>query len=411
MGQTSDTDGQEESSSAEVCRVVKLVLEHAAKRPHESLGVITLGIPHMLRIQASLDRAIRDHQELEVFFSEERQERFFVKNLERVQGDERDVIILSVGYGKDRTGRLLYRFGPLFNQGGERRLNVAIIRARKRMIVVSSFSHLDMDPQRLRSEGMRLLRKYLEYAASGGRIVDSGGTTEVSMNEFEADVYEALTARGMPLIPQYGVSQYRIDFAAKHPRREGQFVLAIECDGANYHSSPTARDRDRLRQQHLEALGWHFHRIWSTDWFFRREEEIQRAEEAYKAAVKAADAGIDGGIASDGTGTINVLVANAGAASIRAVTTHATESREGTLTSFSGRFPSRGPRPDIPCGLPIRKYELADLIDLIKWIQSDGRLRTNEELLVEAMRELGFKHLGPRIREAIERAILAARRT
>src|SRR5439155_12403771 len=112
----------------------------------------------------------------------------------------------------------------------------------------------------------------------------------VPLNPFETDVFDALTARGIPLLPQWGASRYRIDLVAQHPTERGRFVLAIECDGATYHSAPTARDRDRLRQQQLEALGWCFHRIWSTDWFLRRGEEIDRAMLAYETAVRAADA-------------------------------------------------------------------------------------------------------------------------
>ena len=139
-------DGQEESSSDEVRKVVELVFRHARERPSETLGVITMGIKHAMRVEATIDEELKQYPELDEFFDETRKERFFVKNLERVQGDERDAIILSIGYGKDRTGRLLYRFGPLLTQGGERRLNVAITRARRRMTVVSSFDHKDMDP-------------------------------------------------------------------------------------------------------------------------------------------------------------------------------------------------------------------------------------------------------------------------
>src|SRR5207245_10470094 len=136
---------------------------------------------------------------------------------------------------------------------------------------------------------VELLRRYLEYAASGGVRLGDGGLSAVPLNAFELDVYDALSAKGISLVPQWGASRYRIDLVAKHPVRPGRFVLAIECDGASLHSVPTARDRDRLRQQHLEALGWRFHRIWSTDWFMRREEEVSRALAAFGAAVTQAD--------------------------------------------------------------------------------------------------------------------------
>ncbi len=133
---------------------------------------------------------------------------------------------------------------------------------------------------------------YIQYAASQGKILGDTRHSNVPLNPFEADIYDALTAKGIPLLPQWGVSEYRIDLVAQHPQQPGRFVLAIECDGASYHSLPTARERDRLRQQQLEALGWRFHRIWSIDWFMRREEEIERAVAAFKAAVEYA-AGVD----------------------------------------------------------------------------------------------------------------------
>jgi hypothetical protein len=238
------SDGDEESVAGEVRRVVDLVVQHALHLSGESLGVITMGVAHALRIEAALERVRIERPDLSEFFDEQKHERFFVKNLERVQGDERDAIILSIGYGKDRSGRLPYRFGPLLQDGGERRLNVAITRARGRMTVVSSFSHLDMDPGRSSKEGVRLLRSYLEYAASGGRNLGRDGTTDVAANPFEDAVAAALAARGIAVLPQFGASQFRIDLVAQHPSRPGRLVLAIECDGASYHSSPTARDRD-----------------------------------------------------------------------------------------------------------------------------------------------------------------------
>ena len=154
--------------------------------------MIAMGIKHARRVEAALDRARLDHPELDDFFAPDRHERFFVKNLERVQGDERDAIILTVGYGKDAAGKLLYRFGPLLSEGGERRLNVAITRARQRMDVVSSFSHHDMEPGRSKAKGVELLRAYLEYAASGGTRLDGSVVTTVPLNDFEQSVHDAL---------------------------------------------------------------------------------------------------------------------------------------------------------------------------------------------------------------------------
>jgi len=382
-------DGQEESSSAEVRRVVELILKHATEHPDETLGVIAMGIKHAQRVEAAVEYALVARPDLEAFFAEDKKERFFVKNLERVQGDERDAIILTIGYGKDRSGRLLYRFGPLLNKGGERRLNVAITRARRRMTVVSSFDYRDMDPDRTKARGVELLRLYLEYAASKGKLFGDQGEMPFPENSFEADVQNALHAKGIELIPQYGVSKYRIDFVAKHPKRPGRMVLAIECDGASYHSAYTARDRDRLRQQHLEALGWRFHRIWSTDWFMQRDREIDRAVAAYKAAVDRADRSDTSG----GSPTTNSDGPGANGSS------HPPDI--GTASPMN----PRGPRPRIPKRASIDEYRPDELAALINWIESDGRLRTDQELADELVKALGFKRRGARIDEAVRKAV------
>jgi very-short-patch-repair endonuclease len=381
--QSTGAEGQEESVSAEVSKVVELVLQHAIERPGETLGVIAMGIIHARRVQAALDQALRERPELDSFFDQTKLERFFIKNLERVQGDERDAIILTVGYGKDRSGRLPYRFGPLLIQGGERRLNVAVTRARRRLTLVSSFSHIDMDPGRSKARGVELLRLYLEYAASGGRRLGDGGGSSIPLNAFEQDVHDTLVATGVSLLPQWGASRYRIDLVAQHPKTPGRFVLAIECDGASYHASPTARDRDRLRQQHLEALGWRFHRIWSTDWFMRRTEEIQRALAAFREAVAYAD-------------TIGMRGDRA-------------ESAPPPMPPMTPNNAKRGPRPYVPRREKIDDYSQAEILAIIRWVQSDGRLRTDDELVRAVMDEMGFERRGSRIDAVIRAAIAAAR--
>ncbi len=279
--------GQEVSVTAEVGKVVELILEHARTRPSESLGVIALGVRHAERIDAALRLALARDPGLEAFFGEDRAEPFFVKNLERVQGDERDAIILSIGYGKHRDGRMRYQWGPLLRDGGERRLNVAATRAKHRLTVVSSFSSHDVDPDRVTKAGARLLADYLEYASSGGTAPPASGGTE--LNPFEADVRDRLAACGITVVPQYGVGGYRVDFAAAHPDDAGRMVLAIEADGASYRGSGSVRDRDRLRGEHLQRLGWSFHRLWSTNWFSDPQAEVTKLRAAYDRAVAAAE--------------------------------------------------------------------------------------------------------------------------
>jgi very-short-patch-repair endonuclease len=277
--------GQETSVGAEVSMVVDLILQHAQSRPGESLGVIALGIRHAERIEQALRAELADHPELEGFFADDSAEPFFVKNLERVQGDERDAIILSIGYGKHPDGRMRYQWGPLLRDGGERRLNVAATRAKHRLTLVSSFSSHDVDPDRVTKAGARLLADYLEYAGSGGTPVAASGGAE--LNPFEADVRDRLAASGITVVPQYGVGGYRVDFAATHPDDADRMVLAIEADGASYRQSGSVRDRDRLRGEHLQRLGWHFHRIWSTNWFHDPDGEVAKLRAAYQRAVRA----------------------------------------------------------------------------------------------------------------------------
>lgn len=378
--------GQEDSVSDEVTKVVELVAQHARTQPQMSLGVIAMGIKHAHRLQEAIRQARAYDDDLDAFIdgtcsARARQEPFFVKNLERVQGDERDAIILTIGYGKNADGRMLYRFGPVNNERGERRLNVAVTRARALMTVVSSFSAADMDPGKLRSEGAQLLCRYLAYAESGGSDLGHVAKAKPELNPFERDVETHLLGAGIPLVAQYGCSGYWIDFAAQHPDRPGQMVLAIECDGATYHSSPTARDRDRLRQEHLERLGWTFHRIWSQDWFYHREDQIARALAAYRAAVRTADRG------------------------------GPSPSQQASSTPVgSAIVPSRsGACPVMTHRGTIDKYSPDELVAVIRWIESDTLCRTEDELLTATMRTLGFVNRGSRIVAAINEAIVLAR--
>ncbi|MCR1785488.1 DUF4011 domain-containing protein [Nocardioides carbamazepini] len=374
------------STSAEVEKVVDLVLDHAENRPEESLGVIAMGIKHADRIDAAVRERLRDRSDLESYFSEAQEERFFVKNLERVQGDERDAIIMSVGYGKSADGRMLYRFGPINTQGGERRLNVAVSRAKRRMTLVSSFASADLDPSKLNARGAELLGAYVSFMESGGTDLGSIATPPPRLNAFEQDIRDRLTHAGLNLTPQFGVSGYRMDFVASHPEKRGQYVLAIEADGASYHSSATARDRDRLRQEHLERLGWRFHRIWSTDWFRNPQAEVERVLQAFNAAVEAADKG--------------------GATGQRA---HPIASPT-TVEPATGQPTRTLPTPKIWYGQPITTYSRSELVAVVRWIQSDGLLRTEEDLIRDAMDELGWRRRGSRIDAGLRDAIVAAKR-
>ncbi|MGA9762021.1 MAG: AAA domain-containing protein [Gaiellaceae bacterium] len=378
------------SPTPEVEAVVRLVIEHAREKPEESLGVITMGIKHANRIGECLRQRLSDDSSLEEevgeFFGEDQEERFFVKNLERVQGDERDAIILSIGYGKNARGDLPYRFGPLLMEGGERRLNVAVTRAKRRVTLVSSFGSKDMDPEKSSAEGVKLLRHYLQYVESAGTNLGDQVVEKPALNPFEVDVRDTLARQGLKLIAQYGCSGYWIDFAVQHPTEPGRFVLAIECDGATYHSSESARDRDRLRQEQLERLGWRFHRIWSSEWFYEKEKAVAKVMEAYRRAL---DEGSDG---------------------VSVSRNDPPESHEDDATGEPTLPAERTlPRPNIRRGVSIDYYSHRQLIQVIRWIESDGLLRTQDDLLEEAICALHFKRRGKKIVAALRVAIREAR--
>jgi very-short-patch-repair endonuclease len=260
----------------EARRVADAVVEHAKTKPEISLGVGTFNMRQQLAVLDELEQHRRLDPTLEPFFDRNKSEPFFVKNLENIQGDERDAIFLSVTYAKARDGRLRYNFGPLNGENGWRRLNVLTTRARRLMRVFSSIKGEDINPVATVSQGAQLLRDFLTYAEH--KRLDSPILSAIAETEspFERDVMQELNRRGIKLVPQVGVSGYRIDLGVLDGEIEGRFVCGIECDGAAYHSSATARDRDRLRQQVLESRGWEIHRVWSTDWFKDRAGQIER---------------------------------------------------------------------------------------------------------------------------------------
>jgi very-short-patch-repair endonuclease len=265
--------------------VAKLALNHFQETPDLSLGIIAFSEAQAEAIQEQIEILGRENPELEIF-CQDGSSQYFLKALENVQGDERDVILLSVGYARDAQGKLTNNFGPLIKKGGERRLNVAVTRAKSKITLVSSIRAGDINLSSTASEGVRTLRDYLEYAATGGeRLQGNIYTDKLHFDSpFEEDVYRTLAnhlaiQNKYTIRTQVGCSGYRIDLAVCHNDRPGEFLLGIECDGASYHSSPTARDRDRLRQQILENLGWKIHRIWSTDWFRNKPEQIDRLVE------------------------------------------------------------------------------------------------------------------------------------
>ncbi|MCC6191720.1 MAG: DUF3320 domain-containing protein, partial [Anaerolineales bacterium] len=263
---------------AEARRVAEAVVGHARAYPALTLGVGTFNLRQQQAIQDELEQRRRADPSLEPFFAAREEGGFFVKNLENIQGDERDVIFISVTYARAADGRLRYNFGPLNAQNGWRRLNVLATRARQHMRVFASIRGGDIDAA-APSAGARLLRDFLLFAEHGRLnhpAAARAAERERPQVAFERDVYAELTRRGVQLARQVGVSSYRIDFAVLDPALPGRYVCGLECDGPAYCAATTARDRDRRRQQVLEARGWTLHRIWSADWYKDRSGQIER---------------------------------------------------------------------------------------------------------------------------------------
>jgi very-short-patch-repair endonuclease len=270
--------------------IAEAARQHLLERPAESLGLVAMNSEQRDLILNELERL----QKEDVHFDEvlrqqaERSDALFVKNLENVQGDERDVIFISVTYGPDpETGQIFQRFGPISGEKGWRRLNVLFTRARKRVELFTSLRSAQIIVGDSSSRGVAALRAYLEFAASG-QLVDIGQPSERSPDsDFEIEVARLLALHGHRVDVQVGVAGFFVDIAVRHPGDQRTYALGIECDGAAYHSAKSVRDRDRLREEILRAKGWKLHRIWSTDWFNNRETELRRLLDAVDLALRA----------------------------------------------------------------------------------------------------------------------------
>jgi very-short-patch-repair endonuclease len=269
--------------------VAAAALEHARTRPTLTLGIVAFSQAQKVAIETRIESLARKHADFDTWVRGNPEEPFFVKNLENVQGDERDVMLISVGYGRDAKGAVSMNLGPLNQSGGERRLNVLITRARRRCVVFTNLTADDLDLKRAGGAGIKAFKSFLAYAKAG-RLEPSSKEKKEVESDFETQVLAALKRAGYQVETQVGSGGYRIDLAVVDPATPGRYLLGIECDGAHYHGARWARDRDRLRETVLRGLGWRLHRIWSADWFRNREECLQRciaAIEASKAAKPA----------------------------------------------------------------------------------------------------------------------------
>lgn len=282
--------GGRKGNVVEAGKVAEMVFEHYQKFPDRSLGVITFGVVQQMAIDEALQKMRIENPDFEEFFKEERPEPFFVKSLENVQGDERDTIIFSIGYAKDSSGVMRLNFGPLSMAGGERRLNVAITRAKYNIKLVGSILPGDISVSRTSMYGPKLLRSYIEFAMNGPMALELEENLEKDVVQekliFENMVSRFLEQEGYKIATQVGCSDYRIDIAVKHPLFENRYVIGIECDGMSYYSARTARERDRLRHDVLESMGWRLYRIWSTDWVKDSVSEGQKLINAIQSAME-----------------------------------------------------------------------------------------------------------------------------
>ncbi len=271
--------------------VAEVVRRLSRPGSNSSIGVVTLNTEQRTLIEDLLDVARRQNPSLEPHFANSNSDGVFIKNLENVQGDERDVILFSIGYGADAAGKVSMNFGPMNREGGQRRLNVAITRARMEVVVFSSLRAEQIDLTRTQARGVHQLRAFLDYAERGLRSLKEEVSVEHGRDfdsPFEEMVCTRLRKLGWEVVPQVGCSGYRIDLGVIDPGARGRFLMGVECDGAAYHSAASARDRDKLRASVLRGLGWQLFRIWSTDFWHDPAGEIARLHEALQKEAEAA---------------------------------------------------------------------------------------------------------------------------
>lgn len=378
--------------------VAQAVQNHLRARPQETLLVVAFSKAQQEAIEDELERLRReDATTFDGFAALHPHEPLTVKNLETVQGDERDVTFVSVGYGRDTDGKLTMNFGPINAEGGERRLNVLMTRARKRCEVFTSLRAGDLTLGESPKFGVVALKRFLEYAETG-RLDLAAPTGREADSPFELAVARAIEAHGYAVDLQVGSLGFRIDLAVRHPERPGYYVLGIECDGASYHSARSARDRDKIRQAILENRGWRLHRVWSTDWWRDPVAETRRLLSALIAAVESF--GLD--------------------EREKAAAPAASGPEPPTLQVYQDESPTTR-----PAGVPYRAWEAS--IDLSPYdlltVPPDALARTiaaivdqegpiHRELLTQRLREAtGIGRAGSKIQAAIGAGIDAASRS
>lgn len=391
-----DTGGKR-CNMVEAKIVARAIIAHALETPELSLGVATFSVAQRRAILDELELLRRARPETEGFFHAHAAEPFFVKNLENVQGDERDVIFISVGYGPSVPGgRVPMRFGPLGSDGGERRLNVLISRAKQRCEVFASMTDEDIEPDFAQTrKGVFAFRLFLQFARTG-HLTMAEATGRDHDSVFEEQVANALQSRGYRVHRQVGLAGFFIDLAVSDPERPGKYLLGIECDGVAYHDSLSARDRDRLRQSVLESHGWHIHRLWSADWFQRPQQELDRIVAAIEAA-RLEDEARPAGTGSAGLRITTQDVGDWTLYDIEPATGAETAEPEGAVRPYveaSVQRPAhvQGELHEAPRGI------LADLAEQIVTVEGPVHL---DEVVIRIRQAWGLARAGGRIRDAV----------
>ncbi|RFC62734.1 DUF3320 domain-containing protein [Fulvimarina endophytica] len=387
-------------NAVEARTVAGAIIRHAKTNPEQSLGVATFSVSQRRAIQDEVELLRRLNPDTEEFFHAHPSEPFFVKNLENVQGDERDVIMISVGYAKNAQGHMAMRFGPLGAQGGERRLNVLISRAKRRCEVYASITDEDIDLERGKGAGILAFKLFLHYARTG-RLSIAQATGRDIDSVFEEQVATALQARGYQVHPQVGIAGFFIDLAVSDPERPGRYLIGIECDGASYYSSRSARDRDRLRQAVLEDHGWIIHRIWSTDWFQRPQEQLERTVAAIEAAKAELDERMEQGLAAHRAVPIEIVTVDRGEIIEVGLGDAVPEDRAPATAYVEATLTRPGPYElhETPVG------KMADLVAQV--VQVETPVHVNE--VVARIRDaFGLQRAGARIQASVEQGVKQA---
>jgi len=257
--------GKTRKNLKEADRIAKIIFNYAKEHPEKSLGVVTFNEAQRDAIIDILENMRKKDSSFEDFFNEDREEAFFVKNLESVQGDERDVIMFSIGYARDKEGKFFQNFGPLNKSGGERRLNVAVTRAREKNLVVSSIRYSDISPNM--ENGVKYLREYLMYAENASNWRKTKGNILDENSIFEKALLRRLEDNGYRVNSKVGNSKYKVDLAIVDNDNPGTYILGLLCDVHDSDTSKTIRDNERTREDVLQKLGWTTMRVWSIEWY------------------------------------------------------------------------------------------------------------------------------------------------